>query len=322
MKITHLIGNGFDISIGIPTRYEDFLKYYETQDSVKEGIEIYKKKFIEKIKSEEYKHWKDIEFALGEYTKDFNNDKKTFIDFYTDINQSLHRYLTDVEDTHLPNVSENEINTFVDFLNYPTNFITNRENEENNLRRYIVSNNYIDLDIVTFNYTSSVEIFTKGKVSNSSIHHIHGKLDEKFILFGVDNKEQIKNNLFREDEDILDLIVKPKGNSENGSNIDKKCAKRILGADLISIFGCSFGETDKTWWCYIKDYLDVSTENIIVCFLHHANDKMIRQEKFRIKREYRKKIMDIIGIEGKEEDYRRQIFIVLDKDIFNGKYSR
>ena len=31
MNIVYLIGNGFDLRLGLPTRYEDFLEFYKKQ---------------------------------------------------------------------------------------------------------------------------------------------------------------------------------------------------------------------------------------------------------------------------------------------------
>lgn len=45
MTITFLIGNGFDINIGMATRYKDFYKYYVNLPSECDLIESLKEKY-------------------------------------------------------------------------------------------------------------------------------------------------------------------------------------------------------------------------------------------------------------------------------------
>lgn len=34
MNVLYLLGNGFDLGLDLPTRYEDFLSYYKEQDTL------------------------------------------------------------------------------------------------------------------------------------------------------------------------------------------------------------------------------------------------------------------------------------------------
>ena len=60
MYITFLIGNGFDINLGLKTRYSDFYDYYKyraTKDSV----------ILRWMHEDDDKgNWADLETALGE----------------------------------------------------------------------------------------------------------------------------------------------------------------------------------------------------------------------------------------------------------------
>ena len=82
MNVLYLIGNGFDLRLGLPTRYADFLKYYERQTPKlgadlslqEETIKKYKKRFFAEMAEREERgeeQWKDLEIALGEFTKAF-----------------------------------------------------------------------------------------------------------------------------------------------------------------------------------------------------------------------------------------------------------
>ncbi|MBK7465948.1 MAG: hypothetical protein IPJ43_03540 [Saprospiraceae bacterium] len=39
MEILYIIGNGFDINLGMKTRYSDFYTYYKTTNSKSEAIQ-------------------------------------------------------------------------------------------------------------------------------------------------------------------------------------------------------------------------------------------------------------------------------------------
>lgn len=95
MNVLYLLGNGFDLRLGLPTRYEDFLSYYKEQDSLYYKDNDIRAKSIRNYKSLLYKkmetaiqkgehQWKDLELALGKLTAEFGNDVEGFRDFYQD----------------------------------------------------------------------------------------------------------------------------------------------------------------------------------------------------------------------------------------------
>lgn len=57
MNITFLIGNGFDINLGLKTRYTDFYPYYLSQNH---------DDIISKAIANDYDRWADLELALGQ----------------------------------------------------------------------------------------------------------------------------------------------------------------------------------------------------------------------------------------------------------------
>lgn len=81
-----------------------------------------------------------------------------------------------------------------------------------------------------------------------SIKHIHGILNESDLLFGVNDLTQVANEDFCRDENFQDLIIKPKGNVELGTNVDMDCRSLIQDADIFYIYGTSLGPTDTYWW--------------------------------------------------------------------------
>lgn len=58
MNITFLVGNGFDLNLGLRTSYETFYKYYIK----KEPHDL-----IAKFIKDDYRLWADLELGLGEF---------------------------------------------------------------------------------------------------------------------------------------------------------------------------------------------------------------------------------------------------------------
>jgi hypothetical protein len=332
MKILFIIGNGFDLRLNLPTSYPEFLKYYKEQEPKHNiGAKTSKEKFFALMHEKQNignDRWKDLEVALGDFTSSFA-DKAQFLDFYRDINQCLVDYLSNVEEKANPSLTNEESEYLKQSLVSPYNYLTNREKE---LFKSRMRGEHLYASIISFNYTSTLEALCENTIKieqsynrpDSSYHfmlndikHIHGILTTKSILPGVDNEGQISNEEFRLDEDILDVMVKPRGNENIGSLIDRECLALIQEAMVIYVFGTSLGQTDKTWWAAIKERFLANPEVTILYFLYEENSRpILPTEKASFQRRARQQFMTALGLEGNEKDYRDRIFIGLNTDMF------
>ncbi|MBF1312639.1 MAG: hypothetical protein HXN06_05900, partial [Porphyromonadaceae bacterium] len=233
MNILYLIGNGFDLRLGLPTRYADFLKYYERQTPKlgadlslqEETIKKYKKRFFAEMAEREGRgeeQWKDLEIALGEFTTAFGDDADGFCDFYEDMNRSLEAYLSQYNSFE---PTPEEVEKFREDLIYPYRYL--KQKEEKKLRTLTIAQAWY-IDVISFNYTSSFEClcqdallvgernYPEGYSGHSVIYqgvkHVHGSLGEGGILLGVDHGEQIANEQYRKNDDVADLLLKPQAN--------------------------------------------------------------------------------------------------------------
>ena len=75
MNITYIIGNGFDINLGLKTRYVDFYKWYVDRDreSTPDVVKAFRNEISSFIKEQYHKEdgtidWSDLELALGQYS--------------------------------------------------------------------------------------------------------------------------------------------------------------------------------------------------------------------------------------------------------------
>ena len=96
MDITFLVGNGFDLSLGYKTSYEDFYKWYlnqPTDSSAKSAVDKLKRNISSDIESG-LKNWSDFEIGLGKFTQSFKaNEVKEFLAAYEDAVLNLNNYL-------------------------------------------------------------------------------------------------------------------------------------------------------------------------------------------------------------------------------------
>ena len=72
MNITFMIGNGFDVGLGLPSKYIDFFQTY-VQDSKNKPPEI--KQLSERIHAN-HKTWADFETQMGQYTHEVGAPNK------------------------------------------------------------------------------------------------------------------------------------------------------------------------------------------------------------------------------------------------------
>ena len=257
MRILYLIGNGFDLNLGMNTRYIDFYNYYQTVKA-RSNVVIELKERI----SADLKNWSDLEIAFGQHTQ-YIKTTEDFDVLYADLEDNLADYLH--KQVNKFDFSKIDTEKFYKDLIYPESHLTQADKLKINEIRKNKSSNANIIDIVTFNYTESIEsilgeqqsdILLKSNSNNptklTGVEHIHGYLDNRMVL-GVNDISQISNMDFHSNQDVLETLIKIDCNKTSKHNIDLKCKSLIKAADLICIFGCSLGATDNFWWNLIGD---------------------------------------------------------------------
>ena len=113
MNITFLIGNGFDLNLGLKTSYSDFLQVYkEIKPTDSEVI----KKFKQDILQDE-QQWSNAEEQFGKYTEEFYNSDFTaeqYCECHEDFCANLAEYLEDEEDGICYGISREKVVEFVE----------------------------------------------------------------------------------------------------------------------------------------------------------------------------------------------------------------
>lgn len=325
MNIVYLIGNGFDRNLGLRTSYRDFYNFYKKQRSSNENI----RRIKEFIANGESELWSDLEVALGKISTEFNNPDD-FIEILKDISDNLLQYIkTEVRCLTIETPANEKLKNYLclPFDCLAPEFKRSAEEHFHNQSRELWN-----VNIITFNYTDVLEQILHDDIGKSigkhhnnnaevvlrSIQHIHGDFDSSIIL-GVNDTTQISNDDFRTSEDLLDWLVKSKTQENRADGVERKCKNLISEANLICVFGMSFGITDKLWWDSIISRLNFSpnTKVIIYEYAHGVSFNNNRiAEKGRYIRGAKKKLLSSSyqSLEGK-------VICDINTDMFNLKDS-
>ena len=325
MNITYIIGNGFDRNLGLKTSYTDFYKYYERIDSPNDDVQSLKNE----IKKDENKLWSDLELALGQYTAKVS-DPQTMISIFEDLANNLTTYLVEV-DKLVPPTNEKVKNSFLEDLTHPENYLerTDREKMQN---FYTSMGADTEINIITLNYTQSIEklldyqndqpikipfpCFNRMQTNLKNIFHLHHALND-IILLGVNDETQIVNEAFREDQTLLEFLIKPEANQSLKTGVDNDCTNIIQRTNLFVLFGASLGATDKMWWQLISEQLKGNPHVRMMLFEHDENFKDGRALALE-ERTVKNKFLSLCDFpDDLKQTISDHIFVPVNKGIFS-----
>ncbi len=337
MNITFLIGNGFDVKLGMKTRYIDFYKSYVAGFSKTEPqvVKTFKSEINDFIKAEIQKEdseidWRDLEVALGKYTSKV--PLEDFETLYFDIVDHLKSYLESELEYFDARYYRQE--DFLKFLCNPVSGFFNHDNESDIIKFARSFSGEDIIDIITFNYTPTVEMLSGfddkelpiGKTLSNragkirSVRHIHQSLDDEDILIGVNDKSQIENPEYTKNQDVCELLVKPDTNRVLGKGIDAECCSVIDNTDLFVLFGSSAGITDRKWWRRICNRLSSATPSHarMLFFVYRPED--VRHREIRYGKWSREDIGHFVRSSGLDADFydkvSSSIYVSYSLDMF------
>jgi hypothetical protein len=304
MNIVFLIGNGFDINLGMKTSYADFyddlVKTYivgpGSIENLHQSIEKYKKTNL----------WADLEKGLGEYTKEISNVRE-LREVYFHLNDALKNYLANQKLNGRYLTAEAASKLKKDLMN-PHNCFLPRFRQA--IQDYMNPSRVVqdEVSIITFNYTDTIEKIlgvggyklplelgvknTNGdKRMLNSIYHIHGTLNDSELIMGVNDLSQIKNDNLAKDPSAQSMLVKPETTLNRGDLLDDKCERLMRNSDLFCLFGISIGETDNKWWDMLAARMNSSNAHII--YYGHTTKKVEHnQDLWDIQRGFRDMLVE------------------------------
>jgi hypothetical protein len=218
-----VIGNGFDLNLGLETSYSSFIRSNYFKDLLEKDNQLCL--YLNSIHNLE--NWIDIENELKTYSKKAGINNNHFFENFKELSSSLKEFLSNIDYKSL--------------------------NKKSLAYKLMLNAKDLNMLIIDFNYTFSIEnIFKELEVEinseDSVIEHIkiHGGINDN-IIFGVEDKADIsKGHIF------LKKSVNINFNAFDFS-------KAILNSETFVVFGHSLGETDHT---YFEDYFTKTANKI------------------------------------------------------------
>lgn len=236
-----IIGNGFDLSLGLPTSYADFIR---SPHFLKNLPHSYLFKHIKN--KAELERWIDIEAELAVVSMNEAIDRY-FFDDYKLLCSSLSDYINSI-DTSTINTKSPAYRMLSQNYTPETSYVAN------------------------FNYTNTVQYILKSiSVSDHEIairtQHIHGECRNGNIIFGVDDQARINPaHIF---------LYKSTSNHSGGRGIKKA----LKTATQIFFFGHSLGESDHMYLREFFSRLVSIDKDIDLHFYHHGEAGFIDLHK-------------------------------------------
>lgn len=162
-----VVGNGFDLSLGMKTRYSDFASYemfwpfHTGYGGLGEHLN----------KAKEVERWLDIEAELFNYAKSLSNSHRADLDEhqFNELKYKLRNYLQIVQ----------------------TRTKIDEESTAAIVFKAIVENGLFD-QIYTFNYTSLQSIAHKLSLGKVCFQYVHGSLENDDLILGINDKDDLK----------------------------------------------------------------------------------------------------------------------------------
>ena len=233
--VTLIIGNGFDLDLGLKSSYKNFAASKEWKDLMHRYESFLmneteqKKSLLWQINSASTaSQWFDIEEEIHKFVKDHpdltEEDIRHIKSEFEGIKKALYKYIKGC--TSEFQVEGKEVSNWLLFT----------------LKDYDC---HCNVEIFSFNYTDPDDLFKSSIVIGAN--HIHGSIEDDDIVLGCDIQEGEKVN--------RDLSFLYKYNMLKKAN---HLVRSMIRADEVIIFGHSINEMD---FCYFREYLKVASSS-------------------------------------------------------------
>lgn len=272
-NITFLLGNGFDLNLGLNTSYRHF---YQSLDKASNNSII--KNICKECNSD---LWSDMEIGIGNILEHYSNETvDSFIDDFIELEDILTLYL-EKENKRFKIEDESKVeSSFVKRIQSINSILPEKYNGMFNRIMKSISEP-IQYSFITFNYTDTVDSIVKTIAKNPSSFshkfstggtasdkvsmplHIHGKLRDLMVV-GLNDESQINNPELRSNESLVSILVKSRANDDVGNFNTREARDLIMNSRIIYVYGLSLGATDMMWTQTLIEWLKSSTERLLV----------------------------------------------------------
>lgn len=317
-NVTFLIGNGFDLSFGLHSQYQNICKAYSEAQTSSD--------VLVKNSKEEIKHWSNFEMDLAKFAAKCSTETDV-INCLRNFKQFTENYLAKEQNAALydrmrdPKDMQKALAEFAISLEefYTNNYPNITANIES-----ILNNEQITYHFITFNYTVILD-FLIGNIKNylskgiiSPAIHIHGKLREN-VTFGIDNEQQLPELPYSLTGRGRRALIKPVFNSEFDKQRMENAQEVIKKSDVLCIYGLSLGDSDLMWRKAICDWMIDNPQHHVFLYIHGDSSKKPSQadERMDYEEDIKESLFKSWGIENRYISlFSSQLHIPVSKNIF------
>ena len=324
-KITFIIGNGFDLGLGMKTKFTDVYDGYVNSPNSSETIARFKAE-LKRNSDNNYEKWSDFEMGMASYAQTLETENE-LVECIRDFKSYMVEHL------------QNENQKMIDLLKSITNALgiiqeLNRSFEnfydgltQNDISslKYIMQKGKAVRNYITFNYTTILEALLALKfnhyhvIENQPIH-IHGKLGSDIVM-GIDNDEQLIQTKFSLTRKGRRAFVKTRFNDEFDGDRVEAAQKMISESSIICVYGFSMGESDETWVKAISNWLLSDDNHHLVVYQYDTPkcNPCNYDEIMEIEDDRKELLLNRLGINN--DAILDQIHIPIGRDIFNFSFK-
>ena len=308
LRITYLVGNGFDLQAKLPTKPHDIIDAYLQKISEElaskmpatnpGSVSTELLSVIQSAITNDYKLWGDFETALGSKLPEacaiVGFDSTQYAQTIEHFTRHLHAYITKINRriNAFKITPEHEEQFYRSAINCMRDGMRGDQQAKMQTVLDAHARDHWSIHYVNFNYTTLLDcMLLAASKSNKFLHsvtfgystfnrkldpsvlHIHGNIaDNHGIITGVDNASQILVPEYRDDPEVLDTLVKPRLNLERGDLVENETLQLIAQSNVICIYGMAMGQTDATWWKAIAEWLDNDKKDRILAINAWGNN--------------------------------------------------
>ena len=327
LPVLFILGNGFDLSLNMETRYENVYKKYILTESQTENVKKFKSELKKHQDNGEWGNWADFELGMAEYAKALSSEDD-LIECVRDFKRCMVQHLKDENSKieELFNTDGYGYSLVEEFNRSLKGFYDGFSPNVKNELRKIKGEMFEEYNFITLNYTNTLENlmrlkFKRDRVVMNPPIHIHGTLDNEVIL-GVDNSLQLKSNNYVLTRKGKRAFIKTYFNEEYDKERVEKAKSLIEKSSIICTYGFSFGASDKTWVNFLVEWLLANKDHHLIVYQYDTTqyDKFNFETIMEAEEEKISKLLKYLDI--KDDKVARQIHIPINYDIFNFEFKK
>lgn len=343
MNALWIIGNGFDLNVGLRTGYRHFL------DDVylKDGDHSERRERLIELVEEDPRLtsgtcWSDLEGLLAHVTSKCPDQisERDFSEIFQEMQRLFVKKVVEEQGRLVSPLPEEAVTEFWNTIVRVTDRM--RPIDRRNLPCSKDARENIAWEFISLNYTDVFDSFLREAVKSKGpefkrsssghayadsvgkpVFHPHGNAsgdpDRMEIIFGASSPEQFGADDPAGFELLQELWIKPYKNREiYGNENTERLADRMSKARVFLLYGVSLGDSDRYIWEMIGKRMAEATVWTVI--FEHELPPSGSQDSMRYldrRREAREKFLDVAGIDDESrEDVQSRIVVVPSGEYF------